>query len=60
MTPVELHVGHDTGSPAQATAAPLIRLVELPDTTLPPAVVPAPAVMVYLMTMASPSWESFG
>ena len=41
MTPVELHVGQDTGSPAQATAAPLIRLAELPDMTLPPAVVPA-------------------
>jgi hypothetical protein len=51
ITPVAWHCGHETGSPAQATRAPSIESVELPDMTLPPAVVPAPAVMWYRMTM---------
>lgn len=57
ITPVAWHVGQDTGSPAQATRAPLIVWVELPDKTLPPAVVLAPAVMRYRMSMASFRWH---
>jgi hypothetical protein len=57
ITPVAWHCGHDTGSPAQAILAPLIDLDALPDMTLPPAVVLAPAVMWYLVSMAFFRWR---